>query len=77
MIVLASYYGLFAVMGGSVQALIMESVVIGGFLFIAIMGFKLNLWLVVAGLFAHGVFDFVHRHFNPTRVCPCGGRCSA
>jgi hypothetical protein len=67
MIVIASYYGLFAVMGGSVQALTMESVVMAGFLLVSILGFKLNLWLLVGALFAHGVFDFVHGHFisNP------------
>lgn len=67
MIVIASYYGLFAVMGGSMQALIRESVVMAGFLLLSILGFKFNLWLVVAGLCAHGVFDIFHGHFvsNP------------
>lgn len=59
-IVIASYYGLFAVMGGSTEALIRESVFITGFLLIAIIGFKRNLWFLVVALFAHGVFDFVH-----------------
>jgi len=58
--VIASYYALFAVMGGSAQALIVESVVMAGFLLISILGFKGNLWLVVAGLSAHGLFDFFH-----------------
>ena len=30
------------------------------FLCVAVLGFKFNLWLVVAGLAAHGVFDFFH-----------------
>jgi hypothetical protein len=47
MIIIASYYGLFAVMSGSVQALTMESVVMAGFLLVSILGFKLNLWLLV------------------------------
>lgn len=59
-IVIASYYGLFAVMGGSTRALMQESVVITGFFLIAIVGFKRNLWLIVVALAAHGVFDFVH-----------------
>jgi hypothetical protein len=63
MIVIAAYYGLFAVMGGSTQALILESVVMAGFLLLSILGFKFNLWLVVAGLCAHGVFDIFHGHF--------------
>jgi len=67
MIVIASYYGLFAVMGGSTQALEMESVAIAAFLLVTMLGFKLNLWLVVGALFAHGVFDVFHGRFitNP------------
>jgi hypothetical protein len=66
-IVIASYYGLFAVMGGSTAALMTESIVISAFVVISILGFKLNLWLVVAALIAHGVFDFIHGHLiaNP------------
>jgi hypothetical protein len=60
MIVIASYYGLFAVMGGSTRALTIESVVMAGFLLISILGFKLNLWILVAALFVHGIFDYVH-----------------
>lgn len=59
-IVIASYYGLFAVMGGSTPALMHESIVITAFLLIAILGFKRNLWYVVVALAAHGVFDFIH-----------------
>jgi hypothetical protein len=58
--VIASYYGLFAVMGGSTRALFAESVAIIAFLIISIVGFKRNLWLLVAALAGHGVFDFVH-----------------
>jgi len=39
-IVIASCHGLFAVMGGSMDALMRESVVIAAFLLIAIAGFK-------------------------------------
>src|SRR5882672_7760805 len=59
-IVIASYYGLFAVIGGSTRALLQESIVITGFLLIAIVGFKRNLWLIVVALAAHGMFDFIH-----------------
>ena len=67
MIVIASYYGLFAVMGGSPQALALESIFIAGFLLLSILGFTFNLWLVVVALFTHGLFDFFHAHFisNP------------
>jgi hypothetical protein len=67
LIVIASYYGLFSVMAGSVQALAIESVIILVFLLAGILGFKRNLWIVVAALFAHGVFDFFHSYLitNP------------
>jgi hypothetical protein len=67
LVVIASYYGLFAVMGGSVQALLFESIAIAAFLALSVLGFKRNLWLVVAALLAHGIFDFFHGHIvtNP------------
>ena len=69
-IVIASYYGLFAIMGGSTRTLMAESIVITGFVLISILGFKLNLWLVVAALLAHGVFDFIHAHLISNRGVP-------
>ncbi|APV52008.1 hypothetical protein BWI17_21460 [Betaproteobacteria bacterium GR16-43] len=67
MIVIAFYYGLFSVMGGSTQMLLYESVGIVAFCTMAVLGFKLNLWWVVAALAAHGVYDFFHDHLfvNP------------
>jgi hypothetical protein len=65
--VVASYYVLFAVMGGSTQALIAESTVMTLFVLVAGAGFKWNLWLVVAALAGHGLFDQLHGHLmtNP------------
>lgn len=60
LIVIASYYVLFAVMGGSLQALAVESAVLAGFLLLAIAGFKLSPWVVVAALLGHGLFDWFH-----------------
>jgi len=60
MAVIASYYALFAVMGGSVHALGVETAVIIVFLAASIVGFKYSLWFVVAGLAAHGIFDAYH-----------------
>jgi hypothetical protein len=60
LVVIASYYVLFAVMGGSGHALVVETVVMTGFLLVALVGFKRNLWLVVVALVAHGVLDFFH-----------------
>ena len=60
LIVIASYYVLFAVMGGTVPILIIESGVMTAFLLLAVIGFKFTLWIVVAALAGHGVFDFFH-----------------
>src|ERR1700746_2411258 len=62
LIVIASYYALFAVMGASKRTLVIESILAGMFVLFAVLGFKGNYWLVVAALIGHGVFDFV-RHF--------------
>jgi len=56
----ATYYILFAVMGSSTRALTLESLVAAAFFALAVVGFKKNLWLIVAGLAGHGVFDFFH-----------------
>lgn len=60
LVVIASYYVLFAVMGGSGHALVVETLVMTGFLLVAVIGFKQSLWLVVAALAAHGVLDVFH-----------------
>lgn len=67
MIVIATYYCLFAVMGGSSGALSIETVIALLFAAAAIIGFRTNLWLVVAALAGHGAMDLVHRHIvaNP------------
>jgi hypothetical protein len=67
MIVIASYYVLFAVMGASSHTLIIEIVVASGLLLVAVFGYRRNFWFVVAALIGHGIFDYVHRFFidNP------------
>ena len=60
LLVVASYYVLFAVMGGSLRALALETVVMGVFTVCAVAGLRYSPWLTVAGLAAHGLFDFVH-----------------
>ena len=60
MIVIALYYVLFAVMSGSVQTVLLESVVMSLFAIAAVAGFKSSPWIVVFALAAHGVFDAVH-----------------
>jgi hypothetical protein len=59
-IVVATYYVLFAVMGGSVQALAIECAVMIGFVIAAALGFKRSSWLIAAALAGHGVFDALH-----------------
>ncbi len=60
MVVIASYYILFAVIGGSHAALKVEAVAAALFIGGAIAGYRASLWLVVAALAAHGLFDFTH-----------------
>jgi hypothetical protein len=61
-IVIALYYVLFAVMSGSVRAVVIESVVMTLFAAAAVAGFKSSAWIVVVALAGHGVFDAVHGH---------------
>ena len=59
-IVIASYYALFAVMGDSTHALVLESLAGAVFLAVAASGFRSSLWLVVVALAVHGIFDLSH-----------------
>ena len=63
LMVIASYYVLFAIMGASPRTLLIEIVVASGFLLLAVLGFKRSLWFAVAAIVGHGVFDFVHHWF--------------
>jgi hypothetical protein len=60
LVVVASLYDLFAVLGESARALVAESAVTAVFLAAVVLGFRRDLRIIVAALFAHGVFDFVH-----------------
>ena len=62
LIVIASYYVLFAVMSGSVETVLVESVMMALFAVAAVAGFKASPWIVVAALAGHGVQDAVHSH---------------
>ncbi|MEZ5566683.1 MAG: hypothetical protein R3F24_14765 [Gammaproteobacteria bacterium] len=70
LLVIASCYGLFAVMSGSMSALVTETVAMTGFLLVAVLGFRANLWFLVAGLLAHGIFDYVHAYLIPNPGVP-------
>ncbi len=62
LIVIASYYVLFAVMSGSVETVLLESIMMTLFAVAAVAGFKGSAWIVVAALAGHGVQDAVHGH---------------
>jgi hypothetical protein len=62
LIVIASYYVLFAAMTGSMQTLILESVLMTVFVIAAVAGFKGSPWIIVGALVAHGLQDAVHTH---------------
>jgi hypothetical protein len=58
--VVASYYVLFSVMGGSTGSTILEISIASIFIAAASLGFRRNLWLVVMALAAHGILDAFH-----------------
>jgi hypothetical protein len=60
LMVVASYYALFAILGGARQVLIIESAVAAVFLGLAISGFRSTLWIVAVALAGHGILDVVH-----------------
>jgi hypothetical protein len=60
MIVIAFLYALFAVIGASPRALVLELLIGAAFVALAVWGFRSSLWLVVAALAAHGIFDLFH-----------------
>jgi hypothetical protein len=62
-IVVASYYSLFAAMGGTTRVLVLESLLALVFVAAAVVGFRSSLWIVAAALAGHGVFDLVHDVF--------------
>jgi hypothetical protein len=60
LVVVASYYDLFAFMNGSIEVMIAEAALLAAFICVSVVGLRTNLWLVVAGLCAHGTLDLVH-----------------
>jgi hypothetical protein len=60
LMVIASYYVLFAAMSASVHTVLLESVVMTVFVIAAVVGFKSSIWIVVAALAGHGIFDALH-----------------
>jgi len=58
--VIGLLYGLWAVLSGSTTTLLLESIGIVAFLILSVLGFKISQWFLVAGLAAHGVYDYFH-----------------
>jgi hypothetical protein len=70
LIVVASVWVLFATMGGSPRAILVESLVMAGFTAVAVAGFKRSSWLVLGGIAAHALFDAVHGRLRLTSGAP-------
>ncbi len=62
LIVVAHYYVLFAVMAGG-HGLFIELVLFALFAAAAVLGFRISLWIVAAGLAMHGLFDLTRHWF--------------
>ena len=60
LVIIASYYVLFAVLSGSSHALIWELAIAIAFSTVAILGALFLPTLVGMGIVAHGLFDLVH-----------------
>jgi hypothetical protein len=60
MIVIAGLYSLFALIGHSTHALVMDALIGSVFILAASFGFKRSLWIVVAALAGHGLMDLFH-----------------
>jgi hypothetical protein len=59
-IVIAALYVLFAVIGNSTRALVLDLLVGIVFVMLAVAGYKRSLWIVAAALAGHGVLDLAH-----------------
>ena len=60
LVIIASYYVLFAVLGASRRTLVWELLIAIAFSIVAIAGALFVPTLVGAGIIAHGLFDLVH-----------------
>lgn len=63
LIVIGSYYALFAVMGSTPYATLAIEIPVGlVFCVFAVLGFKKSPWLAAIGIAGHGFFDFFIHH---------------
>jgi len=68
--VVAAYYVLFAAMGAPTRTLVLEVLAAALFVLAALGGFRSSLWVAVAALAGHGVFDLVHGSIIPNPGVP-------
>ena len=79
LIVVGSYYVLFAAMAGSAAGIRVELLFFLAFAGAAVLGFRSSMWIVAGGLAVHGIFDFVRYNSYPAHGAPqwwpgfCGG----
>lgn len=64
LIVVASYYVLFASVSGKYDELALQLIIFGVFSAAAVLGFRISLWFAVAGLAGHGLFDFAYQFID-------------
>lgn len=62
LIVIASYYDLFAILAGDGLVLGFETAAFLVFAGVSLIGFRTNLWIVATALLGHRVFDLIHGH---------------
>lgn len=60
LIVIGSYYELYAAIAGSGPVFLSEAIAFAVFIVLACLGFARWRWLLVLGLAGHGLFDAVH-----------------
>jgi hypothetical protein len=70
LMVIASYYVLFAAMAASRSGLLTETLIFAAFGIVAVLGFRTSLWIVVAGLLLHAIFDFFRHSLLPGHGIP-------
>lgn len=79
LITIATYDVLFAVMGGTSTALVIESVFATLMVAISAIGLRVSPWIIVGGFALHGVADGIHDAFSPDAGIPAWwpGFCAA
>ncbi len=62
MVLIASVYYGFALMSHHTKAKIIEIIVASAFVSMGIFGLWISPWILVIGLFLHGLWDIIHHH---------------